>query len=393
MRRQGYLLAILALLLATALISWALVRTRPQPLQVQELAQPLAVRTGMVEQGELRTTVAEKGRLVPAQEARLLFQAEGLIERRHVVPGRSVVAGELLLDIEDSRQRAAVQRAEARLAATLLAAERDAKLLLLARERVVLLEQEVQRQRSLQKDALSSLERLQQAERELIAAKAEQYRLQHEEAVAGQNEKQLRADLATAQRQQAYCHVVAPFAAIVNEVTVQEGDHAVPGMLAVHLVSADKLDVLLALRGQDLAALSLGSSAKVMSGDGRPSGAATVREIQLVPDERTYTHRLRLRLDDASGLLAGQVVELLLPGPTWQDVPLVPYGALWQEEGKHYLYAVDADDSLRQVEVRLLATAGAMAAVRGVSEGQEIALAAAATMLPGQPIKRISAGQ
>ena len=388
MRRSIYLLSVLALLLLTVVIVMVLLRTRPETVVEPVPGLPLAVRTATVERGQLRTTVTENGRLVPVEEAKVLFQVEGAVTNRPVVPGQRVAMGEVLLDVEDSRQRAAVQRAEARLEMALLAEKRDTELLRLSRERVVLLQQEVQRQQALQQDAISSLERLQQAERELIVARIEQQRLQYEVDVAAQNQEQLRADLATARRQLAYCHITAPFAAVVNAVPAQVGDNVTPGQLAVHLVSADELEVLLAVSGGDLPGLEPGGRATVIPGDNLPPRAAVVQELQLVPDERTYTHSILLRLEDSTGLLAGQVVTVSLPGRTLDDVLLVPSSALWQEEGIYYLYTVGEDNRLRRVQARVLASTNSMAAVDGVTYGQEVVLESARTMLPGQIIQR-----
>lgn len=392
-RRNYYILAVLLLLLATAAASWLLLRTKPQPPPLTIESLPVAVRTTTVQRGELQTVVREKGRLLPTREAKLLFQTEGQIVHRHVVPGQQVGAGELLLDIEDSSQRSSVQRAQAKLAAAGLATDRDQKLLQLARDRVALLDEQVQRQQALQQDAFASLDRLQQVQRELLAAKVELQRLQHEVVVAEQTKKQLRADLTMAERLLAHCHIRSPFAAKVNQLTVQQGDHAVPGQLAIHLVSSDELDVLVAVRGENVQALQLGGKGEVLAPGQSLPRAAIVRELQLVPDERTFTHMVRLELLDSTGLRAGQVVELVLPGRSWQEVLLVPYDALWQEEGQYYLYTVDANDSLQHSTVQLIASTTSMAAVSGVTKGQEIVLDAAQTILPGQLLQRVDIGQ
>ncbi|MGV0006032.1 MAG: hypothetical protein ACNYPG_05335, partial [Candidatus Porifericomitaceae bacterium WSBS_2022_MAG_OTU9] len=95
----------------------------------------------------------------------------------------------------------------------------------------------------------------------------------------------------------------------------------------------------------------------------------------------------------STGLWPGQVVELVLPGSSWQDVLLVPYDALWQEEGQHYLYTVDEHDRLQHSTVQLVGRTAAMAAVSGIAEGREIVLDAAQTILPGQRLQRVEIGR
>ena len=163
--------------------------------------------------------------------------------------------------------------------------------------------------------------------------------------------------------------LLAPFDGIVNDVLVDEGDYVNANESALILVDTSELDVLLDVRGEIVAGLTLGQQVNVTINNQVVSGRIVA--LQPDPDVNTNTHQIRVRIanDNAqSGILAVVTMPLM----SRSEAMLIPVSSILNVFGKSYVFTVEGN-LLNQVPIELGRRIGnEFVVLRGLTSGQPI---------------------
>jgi HlyD family secretion protein len=275
-----------------------------------------SVRTVAVTRGDLTQTVVSTGRVITASRAEVGTQITGAVAAVAVEEGDRVTAGQLLAQLNDIEQlaavaqaRAAVLEAEQRVAqfgaTTLPVAEQQ---LLQAEANLVLARNEHRRVKELYESAFYSRAALEQAERNLNTALAQQRAaLKQAEAARPKGSEyglalarlaQARAALQVAEAKLAYTRIRAPVDGLVLRRGVEPGDLVQQGARLFSLATGET-QLLLNVEEKNLALLALGQRAQA-SPDAYPDRRFPADVFQIAPlvDAQRGTVEVKLRVPD-----------------------------------------------------------------------------------------------
>ncbi len=367
---KRYLLSIFAALLLAIVISAWIVLTAPQEVLVRKEAPAVHVLTTIVSQQDMQPLILLKGQFKPAQRAWLRFEISGPVIERLAEPGQSVQDGDLLLRIKEGDLRDTLAQTQAELKAEQSAVRRDQQLHKLLGQQESLAQQEVERLKQLQQDALASTSNYEQAQRDLLQLQIEQERLAHGVRTTASRLAMLQSKRDQAERNWQRSRLLAPFPGVINQVTVEVGDYANPSMNAVELVNIDELDLHLNVPGSIAVELQRGHKVDLQADGGRHVGRVVA--IESSPDRHTHTHALRIRVTANQALYPGQIAEALLPGRMLHSVAVTPATAVLREEGGSYVFRIMENLSLRQLPVRILWQQDGLTALEGIKPGVRI---------------------
>lgn len=374
----------MALLGALAALVVLVVQTRPRPRQVQVAPPPARVHAFTVVTRDLQPVARLGGRLVPWRQAHLAFETTGRVVRRAVAPGARLARGAVLLALDDRAARAALAEAQAQLALERAAVRRDRARLALARERVRLQEKEVRRQAALSGDSLVSATQREAARMRLAELRDQVATL--EAAVASGDARLALRQAAVDQARLALEHtrLRMPFDGVVDRVHLEVGDLARAGGVAVDVADDRRLEVHLQARSNVAARLAVGETVSVYHEGTRL--AAQVVAIQAVPDPRTWTREVVVRLPEGAGRV-GAWVEVTLPLPTLQQVLAVPVTALLRDEGGSWVFRIRRG-RLERVRVGTGPRVGRWQVIRtGLRAGMQVVARDVAALGDGQRVE------
>jgi multidrug efflux system membrane fusion protein len=378
----------LYILLALVAIPILLVVTRPeQNPELREAVSP-RVQVETVVLHDLRPQASVSGRLEPARKASLHFELSGQVDARPVEPGQTVQQGELLLALASGDFVDALAEAEAQLAQETRNIERDRDLLKLSQRNYALQQSELARLQKLGAESLVSESRLDESRIRLIQLEAETAQLKASVASADSRLALREAARNRAARNLERTRLQAPFAGTVNAVEVQLGDYVTPSQTVVDLIDSNMLDLYLEVRGDVAHALETGQAVEVSVNGSRLQGR--VLALQVDPDPVTFTHAVRVRLPGDQAR-PGQVAEASLPLQPLRQVAAVPSTAVLYDEGRTYVFRVNAD-TLELVEVRLGPRVADLQVVeQGIKAADRIVTRDVAALSHGQKVQPVTA--
>ena len=278
-------------------------------------------------------------------------QVAGAVTALEVKVGDTVKAGQVLarIDARAAEQTASASDAQLRSAQALLdVASKD-----------------FERQKQLYDKQYISQAALERAESQFKATQAQAAALQ---AQAG------------AARTQSGFHVVrSPYAGVVAEVPVAQGDMAMPGRALLTLYEPGALRITAAVPQGALAVPPKGVRVE-FPGLPEPQRWLETTSVQVLPtvDAQTHTAQLRIPLPaDVTGVAPGMFARVWLPatGQSAQGRLFVPASAVVRRAEVSGVYVVDAKGAPLLRLVRLGRPTGDMVEVlSGVSAGERVAL-------------------
>ncbi|MGD8909344.1 MAG: efflux RND transporter periplasmic adaptor subunit [Chromatiales bacterium] len=331
------LLITLAIVLATLLLVFLLIATRPEA-NTQMTPPPVTrVEVTRVRVEDLQPRVTLTGVLRPRQVASLQFEVSGKLLRRLVEPGALVSKGDLLLQLDDADYRDTVVEAQAQVVETRAAIAQDQALLKLARENRDLAQKEYQRLEKLGKGSLASASTRDGARQKLLNLESELARLDYSVESGRARLARQQAMLSRARRNLERTRLTAPFEGRVNRVPVEVGDTLQANTVALELIDTTVLELRLEVSNDVAGALSLGQPVTVRVEGRRIDGELVA--LQFDPDPETHTHPVRIRIA-GDNLLPGELGRVALPLRLRKQALVVPASALLREEGGHYLFMV-----------------------------------------------------
>jgi RND family efflux transporter MFP subunit len=298
-----------------------------------------------VERATLQETLQLDGVIEAVQQSTVSAQTSGRVMRLPFDVDDRVAAGELIVQLEDSEQRARRDQAEAGLEDA-QASLRDAR-------------QRFTRVQSLRQRNLISQQESDQARNALTSAQAGVSR-------AG-------AALAEAREQLEYTRVRAPYSGILTERHVEVGESVSPGQPLLSGLSLEKLRVTVDLPQRYAGLARSQRQARVTLTNGR---TLKTGEMTFYPyaNEQTHTFRLRLALPKpGNDLYPGMLVKVDVPVAT-REALWIPVSAVFHHSELTAVFVLDDKERPRLRQIRTgVERDGRLEVLAGLDEGERVA--------------------
>jgi len=362
--------------------------------------QMLPVKVVAVQRGDILETVSatSSGTIESDKEVEISAQTSGRIEKLYIKEGDSIEAGKPLLQLEQREALAQVQLARA----NLLSAEarlREARAsyrmrkeltqpqLDEARANLQHAETTLNRLRNLYTQGITSKDKLDEAERGYMVAKA-----QYETAVANKSQihmkeqevasaqalvEQMKASLAVAEIGLGHTVITAPFSGLVTEVPVEQGEFITPGKPVATLVDISNLYIRATIDEADVRKVKLGQDVRVTL-DAFPNKTfhGVLSEISPVVSAQkleSRTSKVKVRLDPGTdGLMPGLSADIEVIVGRGEKVLYIPTAVIMEREGKRTVFVAKEGKAGRQ-EVKIgLSNWDYTEILEGLREGDQV---------------------
>ncbi len=357
--------------------------THPEPVLELAPERRMQVDVAEVTQASFQPMRRLSGYLQPRRTAELRFEVDGVIASQGVEVGQPVTTGQVLLTLHDADHADLAREAAARLQQETLAVARDRRLLQLAADNVSLQQQEVARQEKLGDQSLASRSALDTARRLLLQLQAEQAQLQFSVDSAEARLAIQRSAAQRAQRNLERSQLRAPFAGIVNQIAVEEGDYIGARDIALTLVDLSQLEFYGEVEGDVARQLALGQEV-MLDVDGRQLPAEIIA-LQAAANITTATHTIRLRLDNP-GLVAGSLATAQLPLQQIDNALVVPSEAIVRADGEIFVFIVNYKTLERRKVVLGPRQSNQQVVLQGVNKGDIVVARDGAALAHGQVV-------
>ena len=299
-----------------------------------------------VERGELQETLVLDGVIEAVQQSTVSAQTSGTVQQLPFDVDDSVVAGDLIVQLDGSEQRARVNQAQGGRDEAKAALDDAA--------------QQFSRIESVHERGLVSRQEFDQARNNLAGARA---RLERAEAA-----------LAEAREQLSYTRITAPYGGILTERHVEIGESVSPGQPLLSGLSLEQLRVVVDLPQQYADLARRDRQAKVTLADGR---VLETGDMTFYPyaNPATHTFRLRMRLSEPNGsLFPGMLVKVGVPVST-RDALWIPASSLVRRSELRAVFVLDDQGRPRLRQVRIGAEQdGRLEILAGLSEGEQVVI-------------------
>jgi len=361
---------------------------RSQADAAAEAAAPAAVPVSVAKAETRRITTWESfsGRLEAVERVEVRPRVGGAILKAHFREGALVNKGDLLVAIDPEPYAAAVERAEAEVAA--------------AEARVALAKTELDRGRKLVTTSA------------IPQSGVDQRLSAYDEAQA--NVRSAKAALRSARLDLQYTEVRAPITGRVGALAITAGNLVSAGAASPALTTIVSVDPIYAsfnvneeVVAAALAKLSASAGADsieripVQIGTAADEGTPIEGHIQLIDnqvDAATGTIRLRAALENADGrLIPGQFVRIRIGDPAPADKLVISDRAIGSDQDKKFVLVVGADNKVEYRQVTLGPTAEGLRIVEnGLAPGETIVVNGLQRVRPGvvvapQPVEQETA--
>ncbi|MCG7200573.1 efflux RND transporter periplasmic adaptor subunit [Marinobacter pelagius] len=308
------------------------------------LAQQEELAVAEVERAPIEETVHLDGVIEAVQQSTVSAQTSGTVLKLPFDVDDSVAAGDLIVQLEDSEQRARLSQARAGLEEA-TAALADAR-------------QRFERIEAVHERGLVSRQEFDQARNNLAAARARVERAQ--------------AAVAEAEEQLSYTRIEAPYGGILTERHVEIGEAVNPGQPLLSGLSLEQLRVVVDLpqKYADLARTERRATVTLSDGRALETGAMTFYPYA---DPATHTFRLRMRLTEPNGsLFPGMLVKVSVPVGERESL-WIPASSLIRHSELRAVFVLDDQDRPRLRQVRSGTLDGdRLEVLAGLSEGERV---------------------
>jgi membrane fusion protein, multidrug efflux system len=329
-----------------SILAAALTGCSPADTNQPRVQAPPEVRTVMAWTGPVEVAAHSVGQIRAVDSVTLAAEVAGLVRAVHFTEGTAVEAGDLLVELDDTRARAELQSAQA------------------ARDR-----------------AARQQERYQQA-----ATVASQTELDTVRTELTQAEAQL--DLARIRVENH--RIIAPFNGRVGLRLVSPGAYIQPGTALTTLTTVDPVDLEFAVPEVYLANLRPGLSLSARTVAYDREFPAQVRAITPEIDPSTRTALVLARAPNPEGLLRpGMSLTVRVILSRRSDAVLVPEPALLFQGSQVSVYIVEGDE-VRSRRVRIGERQSAIVEVlEGVQSGEQIVVAGLQRIRDGSRVRAV----
>jgi len=320
--------------------------------------QPTPVAVGRVEEQQIEETSEFMASLGSQQVASIRPQVSGQVTQVFVQLGSQVAAGAPLFEIDSRQQQAAVAGQTAGIAAAQANLESSRALLSQLRADRMRLEAAAEfardlHERNLRLLAEGAISQLQvdQSSRDLrqaeaaLAAQQEQIRAQ--EAAILRAEREVQRAQAEAERQQVqlqFFQVTAPFAGIVGDVLVRQGDYVTPQTVLTTLTQTQALELNLNIPLQRAPQLRIGTPVQILDSRGEVIGSSQISFIAPEANAATQSVLAKALLENPAGQLRS--AQFVRTRVIWEERPalLVPVTAVARLGAQTFVYTVQTTE-------------------------------------------------
>jgi len=302
------------------------------------------------------TTVSEESEFVARMESRheviLYPRVSAPVTRILVAPGQKVVAGQTLMALDATQQKADVasQQKQTQVYAknvdqsqeTLKASIAEAQL---AQSNLDFQNQDLKRYQNLYKVQAASLRQVQQTTNAVTQAQkdveAHQRQVDAQRRAVESTRRQYQKTLADVQAAQAtlgYYTLRAPFAGLVGNIPVKIGDLVNPQTPVSSVTQNKDLEVVLAIPADRAGKVHTGSMVRLVDEEGNTQGTAMVFFVSSNVDQSSQTIVVRAHVIQNNGnLLADQTVRARL---VWREKPglKIPTSTVTNLAGQDFVF-------------------------------------------------------
>lgn len=337
----------------------------PQPGAADDAPGKRLVRieTLVLQPTTFEDVIEINGAVEAVGDATLSAQGSGTVVA--LVPlGTFVQAGQTVAQLDPGTARAAVQQAEAQVAA--------------AKAGFDLAADNLKRQEPLYRDSVIS------------AIEFENVRAQYNQAQAQLN--QARAGLAQVQERLKDTRIVSPFAGTVEVRFAEVGEQVMPGTPVARVVNTGRVKVTAGVPERYAGDIQLGTPVSIrFQAYGAAPRTGRVTFVGRAIDSQSRTFPIEILLENPDGSLKPQMVTTVSATRSQlKDVLVVPRAAVLHDENGTSVFVVDRTDSaavaVRQ-DVRLGAAYGDKVVVGGLQVGDEIVVLGQTTLTQGDHVQ------
>jgi HlyD family secretion protein len=388
LRRRWLRRAAIGLVLATSVVL-ALVLL---PAWIRPSVDRERIRTAFVERGPVEATLTATGVVLPEYEHVLTSPAATRVETIFHFPGDEVAPDDVILQLDASESRLAVDRLDQRIAlqrnqrkTTQL--ELDAKLSdLKGQEEIKELERqsfeyELQRNKRLAELGLVTDDVARKSATDLERAKIELRELGRQEKNAGRIARaqlealDLEIELLVKERDEAQsladrAQVRSDRRGVLTWVTPSEGASLARGDVVARVADLSSFKVEATLSDVHASRVRVGQPATIRSGDIRLSG--TVSKILPTVENGVLTFEITLAQSDHPGLRHNLRVDVYLVVDRKSDTLRVKRGSFFHVDGQPHVFVVRGDVAVRTPVTFGISSFEQYEIEDGVSEGDEV---------------------
>lgn len=335
---------------------------------------PAAVGVQIVEMRELSETVPVFAEIVTARDGAVASRVAGNVESIHVLAGKRVSQGDLLVDLDTELLTIRFAQAEAQKAEAIASLET-------ARLRIDRTSNVFTRVQALSGSGAFSQGRFDEAEADLLEARSEL-------TEADARQKSVEAQVAEARYQLERSQITAPFSGVVIDVLTIPGAFIQAGSPVVRLLDIDSFEVQASVPSRYVASLAPGQQMQASLETGE---ALTLDLRAILPIEDTSSRTRSVRFA-ATGLGAfentavGQSITVQIPVGAAREVLSVPKDALVQARGGWTVFvAADGKAQPRPVELGV-ALGDQYEVLSGLAPGDQVVVRGNERLRPGQDI-------
>lgn len=318
---------------------------------------------------DVQVMLQANGTVTPIRTVDLHPQTTSTIVRVHIKEGQFVKQGDLMFALDDRSARANVEKAEAQV----------------ARDRAALADYERQYRRA--EDLL--------AQKYVAQGAVDTLKSQVEAARA-----LLAADIAAARAvgvDASYNTIRAPMSGRVGAINVYPGSLVQLSTSLTTVTQLDPINVAFTLPESSLASLLDAQQRGPVEVRAALAGAAQSQTgflsfIDNTVDPVAGVIRVKAEFDNrATTLWPGQYVNAQLVSHTIRDALVIPQNAIISNTHGTFVYAVDADQSAKMVQVRRLHAFGDYAAVSGLAGNEQVIVDGKQNLRPGARVRLVAA--
>ena len=292
-------------------------------------------------------------------------QVDGNLTRIYVASGQFVKAGQVLMQIDPLKQVAAVEQQQS------TQAQSNAL--------YVYNQGEVERQRKLYEAGVTSKQAYDTAVQAFENSKAG-----YQASAAGTN---------TQKQQLAYYQIRAPFAGVVGDIPVHQGDYVSPTTMLTTVDENSGLEAYIYVPTERAALVKLGLPVDILDTDGKTLARSTVSFLSPQVDNGIQGILAKAEVPAGSKLRNQQVVNARV---TWNSVPkpTVPVLAVTQIGGQSFVYVAKPAGpgfTAHMVPVTLGETVGnTYPVLGGLRQGDKVIISGLQMLGEGSPVKPLS---
>lgn len=350
-RARAVLLGVTGLLLLGAVVLFA---SAPSP-EVSEPrgTPPLEVDTHRVQAKPMRPRARLAGVLEPRRDVELFSETRGRLLQVGAEELDRVAEGQLLLEVDPTLARAALERAEA-------AVERTSSELQLAR---------------------LNLERRQSLTERQVASESQLDTAENAQRIAAAALRAAYAERDEARYQLAKKTLVAPFEGVLRSFPVEAGEYVHEGQRVGELLDLSAVRIHVGLSDRQVVMLAAGAPATVdVEAFPGESFDGVVLRVGRAADRNTKKFPVEVEVLNVAGqLLPGMVARVNLDLGREEPVTVIPREASVDEFGLRFVFLVEANDSgsavrRQRIQVRDVPfRPGLLEVVSGLAPGDQIA--------------------